>query len=345
MQQYKAEKSARQMHAVHRGMLKGLGSIMLADAVNVTDMSVCEGKYKGCDSLAENILEVAKSINDKCAVLYFNEKEYYKCEADIAEPVCAQVDRDFPMMCGPDGFAYSGKTGYTVDHGYFGSESPANIHGAFCNGCAQIERAGGCFASSSQVEVEGRGVVSLGEVEVGDMVRSFDLVGQVPVWTRVILTHTHIDPAATLAISHHKGAISLTTTHPLHLASGERKRARDIKVGDLLMHSTGAVEVTGVRGGAELVKYVLTENDKLLVEGLVAPVESTMAASFELLPFHFLNLCQVLGLKSVRAALYTIFESPLLSNLEALLDAALALSLHNPLASHRHLAVAHTSAF
>ena len=129
VREFKAERKARAMHAVHRGMLKGMGSMMLADAVNVTDMSVCEGKFKGCDALAENILEVAKSISTNCATLYFNEKEYYKCEAELAEPVCKQVDRDFPQMCGPDGLGNAGRTGYSVEHGYIGSESPANIHG------------------------------------------------------------------------------------------------------------------------------------------------------------------------------------------------------------------------
>ena len=56
-------------------------------SINITDMTGCEGKYKGCDVLAENILEVAKSISQNCATLYFDEKAYYKCEAQYAEPV------------------------------------------------------------------------------------------------------------------------------------------------------------------------------------------------------------------------------------------------------------------
>ena len=206
--------------------------MMLAEAVNVTDMSVCEGKYKGCDALAENIIEVAKSINENCATLYFNEKEYYKCEAEIAEPVCKQVDRDFKDMCGPDGFGYAGQTGYSVEHGYFGSESPANIHGAFCNGCAQIERAGGCFASSSVVDVRGRGSVTLDLVQVGDMVRSVDVRSMKAVWTRVLFTHTHEDKASTVTVRHDgaSAALRLTLTHPVLLESGTLRRARDLKV-------------------------------------------------------------------------------------------------------------------
>ena len=136
----KRNRQVQHIHAVHRGLLKGGGSSMLAAAVNVTDMTTCEGKYLGCDALAENIIEVAKSINQNCASLYFDEKAYYKCEAELAAPMCQQAKHDFPDMCGPDGLGYAGKTGYSVEHGYWSGESPANIHGAFCNGCAQIER-------------------------------------------------------------------------------------------------------------------------------------------------------------------------------------------------------------
>jgi len=331
--EFKTEKTAREMHAVHRGMLKGFGSIMLAD-VNVTDMSNCTGVYKGCDALAENILEVAKSISENCAILYFNAKEYYKCESEIAEPVCKQVDRDFPQMCGPDGFGYAGTTGYAVEHGYFGSESPANIHGAFCNGCAQIERAGGCFASSSLVEVAGRGHVSLAEVEVGDVVRSVSGLSHDEEWTRVLFVHTHADKAGTLGVSFEGGAVSLTGTHPLRLASGELRKAGDIKVGDLIMampagaKTAVAVAVTAVLARTDEVKYVLTENDFILVDGVMGPTQSTMAGWLELLPFKALDRMHVLALASVRAALYDILESPLLSSLEALLDAALSLPKH-----------------
>ena len=37
------------------------------------------------------------------------------------------------------------------------------------------------------------------------------------------------------------------------------------------------VLVTGLVRGADLVKYVLTENDFLLVNGVVGPTQSTMA--------------------------------------------------------------------
>jgi hypothetical protein len=136
---HQAEKKARVMHAVHRGMLKGQGSMMLAAAnSSMADMTPCMGQYKKCEPLAENILEVAKAINQECATLYFEEKAYYKCEADLAEPLCEKADQDFPTMCGADGLGYAGNTGYSVEHGYWSAESPANIHGAFCNGCAQV---------------------------------------------------------------------------------------------------------------------------------------------------------------------------------------------------------------
>jgi hypothetical protein len=54
--------------------------------------------------------------------------------ADFFFLTLCQVNQDFKDMCGPDGFGFAGKTGYSVEHGYFGSKEPANIHGAFCNG-------------------------------------------------------------------------------------------------------------------------------------------------------------------------------------------------------------------
>ena len=43
--------------------------------------------------------------------------------------------------------------------------------------------------------------------------------------------------------------------------------------------------VTGLVRGADWVKYVLTDNDFLVVDGVVGPTQSTMAGWVELLPF------------------------------------------------------------
>lgn len=128
--------------------------------------------------------------------------------------------------------------------------------------------------------------------------------------------------------------MSLTGTHPLRLASGELRKAGDIKVGDLIMampagaKTAVAVAVTAVLARTDEVKYVLTENDFILVDGVMGPTQSTMAGWLELVPFKALDRMHVLALASVRAALYDILESPLLSSLEALLDAALSLPKH-----------------
>ena len=102
--------------------------------------------------------------------------------------------------------------------------------GAFCNGCAQIERAGGCFASSSMVQVEGRGRVALADVSVGEAVLSADLASREQVWTRVIYMHTHVDKSATVGVGYAGGRLWLTRTHPVLLASGQLRKAADIKV-------------------------------------------------------------------------------------------------------------------
>jgi len=337
VREFKAERKARAMHAVHRGMLKGLGSMMLADAINVTDMSECGGKYKKCDALAENILEVAKSINSNCATLYFNEKEYYKCEAELAEPVCKQVDREFPQMCGPDGMGYAGQTGYSVEHGYFGSESPANIHGAFCNGCAQIERAGGCFALGGMVDVAGKGRTAVGEVAAGDRIAGVGEDGSL-VFSRVLFTHQHVDAMLTVKLSVGDDALELTAAHQVPVeteACGERYcgaaqlvKAASLRRGDRIYVSDGthssAKTVTDATAGRAHVKYIVTEAGNLVVNGVVASVFSTSAAVWETLPFQLLDwLFQgVLEWGPVKAALFTVLESPALLAAESVIEAS-----------------------
>ena len=137
----------------------------------------------------------------------------------------------------------------------------------------------------------------------------------------------------------------MTPTHPLRLASGELKRARDVQPGDKILallrppsarNAAAAaaeeeeeearveeVEVTGVEHGAHKVKYVLTAHDSIVVDGVVAPTQSTMLGALELLPFKLLDALHLLALPPVRAALYAILESPLLASAEVIADKAL----------------------
>ena len=137
--------------------------------------------------------------------------------------------------------------------------------------------------------MKGRGSVTLAEVEVGDYVRS--AAGDDTVWARVIFTHTHADPATTVGVSYRGGTLWLTRTHPLRLVSGELRRAGDVVVGDelLALGAMGDVSTTAVTrvlpARTQPVKYILTDTDTVVVDGIVAPTQSTMAGWLELLPF------------------------------------------------------------
>jgi hypothetical protein len=67
------------------------------------------------------------------------------------------------------------------------------------------------------------------------------------------------------------------------------RRYKKNQIGDRIMGlregagRVAVVLVTGLVRGADLVKYVLTENDFLLVNGVVGPTQSTMAGWVELL--------------------------------------------------------------
>ena len=80
------------------------------------------------------------------------------------------------------------------------------------------------------VQVEGRGHVALADVGVGEAVLSADLASREQVWTRVIYTHTHVDKSATVGVGYAGGRLWLTRTHPVLLASGQLRKAADIKV-------------------------------------------------------------------------------------------------------------------
>ena len=78
--------------------------------------------------------------------------------------------------------------------------------------------------------MKGRGQVALAQVGVGDLVESADVESQQPVWTPVIYTHTHVDKTATVGLAFEGARLWLTRTHPVRVASGQLRRAADIKV-------------------------------------------------------------------------------------------------------------------
>eukprot|EP00282_Hemiselmis_andersenii_P041458 CAMPEP_0172060872 /NCGR_PEP_ID=MMETSP1043-20130122/8186_1 /TAXON_ID=464988 /ORGANISM="Hemiselmis andersenii, Strain CCMP441" /LENGTH=237 /DNA_ID=CAMNT_0012720647 /DNA_START=13 /DNA_END=722 /DNA_ORIENTATION=- len=175
----RVEAMDRRIEARTQSQLKhGVHAMMLA--ANVTDMSTCHGKSKGCEPLAKNILAVAAEIEKECADKYFDTPAFEQCEADIAKPLCDQSAADFPHMCDPF------STGYTVDGGYVGGEKPANVNGEFCKACQRIKAGYGCFAEHSTVIKRGSAApVPLSSVHAGDEILGVSASGRGE-WTRVL---------------------------------------------------------------------------------------------------------------------------------------------------------------
>jgi hypothetical protein len=70
--------------------------------------------------------------------------------------------------------------------------------------CERLNAAGGCFAESSLVKMQGRNSeVALSEVKEGDMIESVGANGEAE-WTRVLYAYTHKKRGSTVAISWQK---------------------------------------------------------------------------------------------------------------------------------------------
>jgi hypothetical protein len=125
-----------------------------------------------------------------------------------------------------------------------------------------------------------------------------------------------------------------------YCAAAKLVKAQELKRGDRVYASDGAhsraAAVTAVAKGQAQVKYIVTEAGNLVVNGVVASVFSTLALGLETLPFHVLD-CLFHGIfewAPVKAALYSVLESPALANAEMLVDTFM--SLKTPLALPQH---------
>lgn len=194
----------------------------------------------------------------------------------------------------------------------------------------------GCFASRAPV-VTNRGLMTVGELRAGDMVRSAQ---DDTTWSRVIFVHDHKEPAATVALmlrsGHEAQGLEVTAQHlvlvaPAAEADGAKLvPARQARVGDhLFVAREGHVRkapVVDIRVGRSKVRYVVTDTDLLDVDGVVAPVYSTSAGWIETLPFRFLDrlVPGTLNLPAVKASLTAALESPILKAFETLVNGASA---------------------
>ena len=196
----------------------------------------------------------------------------------------------------------------------------------------------GCFSVDAPVSAA-RGEVAVGDLRVGDMIKSVSdgVVG----WSRVVFLHDHEEPAATLAlkIGGREGGrrLELTAPHLIHVqkAGGEGSMlmpARNVKVGDAVHVVEGGdirvASVLDISVQRSMVRYVVTDNDAMLVDGVVAAVYSTGAGWLETLPFRLLDrlLPGVFGLAAVKSSLFAVLESPILNAFEKVVNTASAAS-------------------
>ena len=218
----------------------------------------------------------------------------------------------------------------------------------------------GCFASHASVTtLEGDRTVH--DLRVGDLVKSVTLgdvgvgVGVVDkvlgagtvVWSRVIFLHDHTQRAATLELTvGEKGGVSrrhLQMTAPHLVRVRQRQQgvdihtnththdkllpARNVRVGDRVYVADGGFvgleEVLDVRAGKSLVRYVVTDNDNILIDGVAATVYATRAGWVETLPFRFLDrlLPGVFSLSLVKGSVRAMLESPVARWFESVVNA------------------------
>ena len=194
---------------------------------------------------------------------------------------------------------------------------------------------GGCFAVDALVDVQGKGRVEVAQVNVGDRIRAASPDGSL-VFSRVVFTHEHVNAMETVKLSAGGDVMELTEAHQMpvfteecgasYCAAAKLVKAQQVKVGDRLYVSNEGLScvatVTAIAKGQAQVKYIVTEAGNLVVNGVVASVFSTLAKHMETLPFLVLDsLFQgIFEWAPVKAALYSVLESPALRGAEGLID-------------------------
>jgi len=204
---------------------------------------------------------------------------------------------------------------------------------ALCGMCT-MSPLGGCFAHTSTVQVEGREVM-MGNVAVGDRVLANAADGS-SITSRVIFVHDHKEASPTLRISYGDDAMELTQDHLVPIVSeacgdaycesAQLVAAKTVRAGDKIYVASASSsviqEVSSVSKSFSKVRYVLTEHDTIVVNGVVASVYSTAAGSIETLPFRLFDSLFSGGLQwaPVAEALKTILESPALRAMELVIN-------------------------
>jgi len=190
---------------------------------------------------------------------------------------------------------------------------------------------GGCFAVDALVEAQGKGPIEVSQVAAGDRITAVSQDGSL-VYSRVVFTHEHASAMVTVKVSAGGDTMELTKTHLVpvftelcgasYCAAATLVQAQHVKVDDRLYvsdagHSRVAT-VTAIAYGETQVKYIVTEAGNLVVNGVVASVFSTLAKHMETLPFYVLDFIfpGIFEWAPVKAALYSVIESPAKRNFE-----------------------------
>lgn len=129
---------------------------------------------------------------------------------------------------------------------------------------------GGCFSSKSEVNILGKGITPIRQVQIGDYLES----SPDGTYSKVFMFHRNIrSPTEFYQIQTTSRLLELTKRHMLYTA-GKRhpKSAKDIQVGETLVASGGGIEE--VIGISKVFRNEffdpVTENGKVVVNGFVA---------------------------------------------------------------------------
>lgn len=205
---------------------------------------------------------------------------------------------------------------------------------ALCGMCTMAPL--GCFAGSAEAYIQGKGAVKVSDLEIGDKVLAASADGKT-IASEVIFMHEHKDVSATVQVHIVDDMLELTPAHMLALHSetcgmgycsdAALVPAKEIRAGDKIYVSDGTSTsiqtVTAVTKAVSKVRYVVTSDDTIVVNGVVASVYSTGANSVETLPFHVLHKFAKGALQwgPIAASLEVILEAPILRAFEALVNA------------------------
>ena len=116
--------------------------------------------------------------------------------------------------------------------------------------------------------------------------------------------HAHVDAVPVIRLEWLGGQTELTSKHAVQLAGewGGRGRiitAGEVRVGDRILVSAGVLDLGGLKleparitraaVGESVVKYIVTDSDSLIVDGVLSLPFSTRAGRIETLPFLLLD--------------------------------------------------------